>query len=611
MAREAEAREFVMSFVSSSETYRQQFVEKWQEVLANFIVDGAQSYNTGGFRTPYSRDRIYKGSKSRIMLKDPETHKLVMVYASKLMRSLFGDNKHEYIQAAPVGYEDDQKSQTVTRLLRYGWSLPGHFRTLVETIVDMLLFGTSVVELGWHYEEREMVVRTVEYGLGIESSTTMQARVPVYDDPLIRPIDIMDFYPDPARYRIQEMSGAAKRFRMNSFEARRMAATEIYSSAAVEEAINNGKGSDPRQASPDFRAGLDQPAEKHSAPDFRDMTGYEYFGMVPWEEDGSTRRVITVLNNVVVRNDPFPYADANLPFHTFIINPVQGRFYGISPAEVIRYDQSFADAMKMLLAEAIVRQVHPPIAYDPDADPDVAAIKAWKADALIAVRGGPASIGTVKYSADIQAGFAMMQGLKSSIQEGSGMLGGISGENGPDREAASVGVQRIQMALDRPELAAMVIENECLPPIGRAMLARFQQFILDTDDLKKRIGELPEPVWLGDIMGDYDVRFVGSRMVASRQMKLQSFDRLMGYAQVSPAFQAFLPNIEIAQTLIGDWMELPELAAAVGDPKNIQANIMAAQMMGQPNGANNGVPTSSEPAGMMPAQASGGPQGGG
>jgi hypothetical protein len=37
-------------------------------------------------------------------------------------------------------------------------------------------------------------------------------------------------------------------------------------------------------------------------------------------------------------------------------------------AEVIRFRSSFADALKMLVAEAI-RSVHPPIAYDADADP--------------------------------------------------------------------------------------------------------------------------------------------------------------------------------------------------------------------------------------------------
>jgi len=50
---------FVMSFISASDKFRQQFVEKWQEVVSNFIVDGAQTFNTGGETSPYSRSKVY------------------------------------------------------------------------------------------------------------------------------------------------------------------------------------------------------------------------------------------------------------------------------------------------------------------------------------------------------------------------------------------------------------------------------------------------------------------------------------------------------------------------------------------------------------------------
>src|SRR6185436_18695580 len=139
------------------------------------------------------------------------------------------------------------------------------------------------------------------------------------------------------------------------------------------------------------------------------------------------------------------------------------RFYGISPAEVIRYDQDFADALKVLLAEAVVRAVHPPIAYDPDSEVDPAHIQRWRADTLIPARGGPASVGTMQYRFDANAGFTMLGGLKASMQEASGALGAIQGEAGPDRESATGYAGRVQSAMGRPDLAALVIENECLP----------------------------------------------------------------------------------------------------------------------------------------------------
>ncbi len=607
-SKDAEAQEFAMGFVAKSDDYRAQYIDRWTEVISNFTV--VPEPDTRAQRQPYSvspyRDKTYRWNSRNIVLKDPETHKLVMTYAAKLVRTIFGDPRGEYVQADPVGWEDATKATTATKLERYAFSLPGHFRAFVEAIIDMILFGTSTVEIGWKYEEREMPVRSVSSEYGVETSTETRVRMPVYDDVCIRVLDILDFYPDPSRYRIQDMLGAAKRFRMNAAEARRVARGGLYDATKVESAIS-GAGVTATAEQPSFREGRDQPTDRDAHPDLKDMIGYEYWGEVPWDQDGSSRRVITILNNVLVRNDPYPLADPYLPFHSLIINPTQGRYYGISPAETVRYDQSFADAIKILLAEAVIRQVHPPIAFDPEADVDVAALKAWKADAIIAARGGPNAVGTIQYGANVANGFAMLQGLKVGIQDASGALGGIQGEPGPARESATVGVQRLQFAMDRPELAAMILENECLPPIGAAILRRYQQFLMDTDDLKKRVGELPEPVWIGDIMGDFDIRFVGSRRAISRQAKMQAWDRVMAMAQTIPAFQMALPTIEMAKAMIGDLLELPELAAKIGNPQNALMNALAMQIAAGGGGpARNGVPTASEPAGLLPAQAAGG-----
>lgn len=608
---ESRAYKFVMEFISASDkATRQPYVERWQEILGNFIVD--PTYGTGNSATgPYRRPgRIYTSRKRDVVLKDPETHKVVMTYAAKLVRALYGSRDREYIKAKPRGWEDaPQKAPTVSRLLRYDFALPGHFRTLVESKVDMLLFGTSIIECSWCYEEREMPVRSVVSEMGVETYTETRLSVPTYDDVKLTTVDPVDFYPDPSRYRIQDMPGAAKRFKMNAIEANYQVANERYDKEAVKKAVENlGRHSSTTTTpSENFRAGLDQPQDTSTVSDFREMIGYEYWGDVPWEDDyGSSRRVITVLNNVVVRNDPWPLADPALPWHTMIINPVQGRFWGLSPAEVIRYDQDFADVIKILLAEAIIRQVHPPIAFDPSSDVDVGALKAWKADALITARGGPASVGVLSYNANVANGFAMLSGLKNSMQEASGALGAIQGEPGPSRESASVGTQRIQFAMDRPELAGMVIENECLPPLGLAMLRRNQQF-LDSEGLQKRIGEQPESVWIGDIMGEFDVEFVGTRMSMSRQEKLQSYQTLAGIAGAIPPLQAQIPWTDIARELVGDVLQLPEVAARMQDPRMVAMNMAMMQALGPGGPANNGVPASPQPAGMLPAQSMGAP----
>jgi len=607
MANErVEAYDFVMSFIAASEKYKNQFEAKWREILSNFMVDfDDNDLATGGQRQlgqadPYRGNRIYRPTRNTIRLKDPETHRLVMTYSSKLVRAIFGDPKREYVQAAPSGYEDATKATTVTRLLRYDFGLPGMFRTFVETTVDMVLFGTSVVEAGWKYDEREMSVRSVSSEFGVETSESSIVRVPVYDDPVITPVDVACFYPDPSRYRIQDMMGAAKQFKINAIEARRMAAIGVYDKDPTERAIFEGVGGKlpPKNS---FRVGIDQP-QPQGVPSFGEMIGYEYSGEVPYSS-GSKRQRVTILNGQVVRIDP--YDEYYLPFHSFTINPVQGRFYGVSPAEVVRSDQSLADAIKILLAEAVIRQVHPPIAYDSDADFDVAKLREWKADLPIPVRGGPSAIGTLRYDANVQSGFAMLSGLKESIQQASGALGGIQGENGPDRESATGANQRIQMALDRPELAGMLLESDTLPCLASSLLRLNQRYILDTEDLKKRIGEMPEPAWIGDIMGDFDIAFVGSRQVTSRQDKLQSYDRLTAMASAIPNLMVQIPWDQIARELVGDLLQLPEVAAQMQDPALVMQNAQMAQALGAGAANGNGQATAPEPAGMTAPQAAG------
>jgi len=606
----------VMSFVASSEKYRSQFLDKWEEVIQNFIVQPQREPERVG-SSPYRRSgSIYRTNetKKRVILKDGETHKVVMTYVAILMTQLFAHPRNEYVTALPVGWEDSsERGPTVTKLLRYVFSLPGHFRTFVETLTDTILVGTSVIESPWSYEEKQMIVRTVSSDMYGEQSSEQMMAVPSYDDIKLRNIDVLDFYPDPAHYRIQDSCMVAKKFRMTAYEARKLAAAEIYDKVKVEEAIRSGVNSSGRDKD-SFRKGLDQPLDTEALTAFQEMTGYEGWGEFPDDvgikdqdtKQAFTRGVVTVLNGIDVRSKAWPLADPHAPFHTFIINPVQGRFYGISPAEVIRYDQSFADALKMLLAEAVIRQVHPPIAYDSDAEFDTVKLRAWQPDIPIPIRGGPSAIGTLRYDANVANGFAMMSGVKVGMQEDSGALGALQGQSGPDRESATVGSNRYQYAKNRPELAAMVIEKECLPPLAQAILRRYQQFLGGIDDLKSRVGELPEPAWLGDIMGDFDIQFVGSRLVNTRQDRLQAYDRMTAMALQVPTFAAMVPWADIGRSMIGDVLDLPEVAVKIADPGVMAQNMAMMQQFG-PGGAQNGVANASEPPGMMPAQAAGGP----
>src|SRR5262245_838529 len=102
MSSNADYYDFAMSFVSTSDAYKRQFIDKWRRVLANFMVEAA--YDDVAHTTPYSRsNRVYSNRRRQVILKDPETHKALMTYAAKLMQACFGDKDRAYISARPRG----------------------------------------------------------------------------------------------------------------------------------------------------------------------------------------------------------------------------------------------------------------------------------------------------------------------------------------------------------------------------------------------------------------------------------------------------------------------------------------------------------------------------
>jgi len=628
----ADKFDFLMGFVSVSKDYKSQFIDKWREVLSNFIVEPHEFAGNSSVGRPYDTPRRaarhgysldHRNSPGgSIILKDGETHKAVMTYAAGMTLSVIGDPRGEFVQASPVGYEDaESKAPTTTALLRYCFGLPGHFRTFVEAFVDMILMGTAIVESPWRFQQREMPVREIEFIEGVgEVDTSTRQLVTSYDDPALRVVSNEDFFPDPSESRIQDMPGVAKKFRMTGLQARMMAQRGIYTKDGVEDAINHamkmhkdGRGkSETRDYDDHFREGIDSPYRREQMGDFVPMIGYEYWGDLPWEDDeGSSRGVVTALAGQLVRpggSIPYPLSDPELPFHEFVINPVKGRFYGVSPAEVIRYSQDLQDAMMRLLTMAVMRRVMPPVVIDSDADLDVAAIRNWSPDMPIVARGGPNAAGTLNYGADVFSGFNHVALGKQQMQEQSGAVASVQGQPVGGRASATEAQFTQRQAVGRPELAAALVERESMPSVARGVLRRYQQFLDDSEALADRVGEQPNPAWIGDIMGDFDVKFTGSRQAMSRQEKLQAYDRLAGLTAAIPAAQAQVPWNEILQHLIGQVLELPEVAAKVGNENDMLINLLLQAMQGQGQGAGNGNSTvpGAEPAGAILAQVSGG-----
>ncbi len=608
------ALDFLNGWISAGEKLIEDKVDVWREVMANVLVLPYPE-QASATTNPYGKPRQH--DVRNMVLKDPESSQIAETFRDNMMGALFGDPEGKYIVAQPVGYEDTTKADTATRLLKYDFGLNGVYRTMSESMLDLAMFGTVVVETPWRTDTKDIIVRELIEQAGITSDRQFRDKVVTYDDPEICQIDLLDWYPDPEEPRLEKGRGAAKGFLLTPSRARAMAEDGTYDREAVEKAIGKAHrawADKQEQRKRELRHRTDAAQTSTSFNEnFDTMKAYEYWGEVPWDSaDGIQRRVVTKINGVIVRNDPWPLTDPDLPFHVLVINPVKGRHYGKAPAEIVRYTQDFADAMLMLIAEATVRQVHPPIAIDISKDVDPGAVRAWDPDAVIAVDGPTAgAVETIQYASNIFQGVQFQQQLKTQMQQASGALGPVQGLGlGVNRASATEAQNTFAKAMTKIEAVAQLLEKDGLPSIARGLLRRNQQFLDEKQDLVDRVGELPESVWLGDIMGDFDIQFVGTRNAIGRQVKLQAYDRLVALSQAMPQMVAArVPWDKVLEILFGEILQAPEIAqvfAAQPEAQGAMMNNMILQAMAQQAGVEGGgVPQTGQAPGLSPEQAAG------
>jgi hypothetical protein len=288
--------------------------------------------------------------------------------------------------------------------------------------------------------------------------------------------------------------------------------------------------------------------------------------------------------------------------------PRLGSFWGVSPAEVIRYDQDFADVMKMMLADAVVRMTHPSPVVNKFSNVDYERLRKPRPDIPIRVEGDPRSaIAWPDFSPPLGPGFQMYSGVKQQMREASGALGAIQGLGlGSKRFSATEASRTFDAALDRPELFAQVVEREFLPQIGKYTLELYQENLgPETEEIQKRVGESTIPAVLADILPGFDVEYVGSRLLNDSQ-QADSFREIIA-ASANPLVSQLIPWIPLLQKYFRK-IGADEVAAMVGNPDLVKLHLTLTQLAGPTNalsGNNNQTTPSQPPSGLLPAQIAG------
>jgi len=614
--RDEEIAEFIMSFVKESDELRDEYKHIWLETAENYLM---KPYSEGMARdkdypltTYYPQDYgKASGVSSWSMLKDSESHQVVETLLGSVLLSLFGEPG--FIQARRRGLEDTFMASTTTRLLEYDLEIQGHYRTFYQWLKDAFIFGTGIMTAEWDYIEAPELERSFDLVGNIEVPTEFLNPSKVqYDDPRMENVDLLDFFPMPGETRLNRMRGCVKRFTMLGREALDEGKSNPrWDLAAVKRAVNAGMTEDTPQLEDlqEFE-GLDRPVKRTPHPDYIQLTGYEFFGEVPWKVDsegGTNWQVLTCLGGeTVAQKKVWPFKRQRLPFYDFTVNPMTNRFYGISPLETARFSQDFADTVLNCIADAVVKMTHPPWLVDRNANVRSAKLREFHPNVPIETDKMD-GVEQLTYAPPLGDAMNVMFQQKQGVREMSGannVVQGLGFSGGVPRSASAASIEN-QRAGIRPETIAQFIEKDALPQIGQALVLLNQQFLDDSGALQDRIGSRPNPASIFDIMADQDIKFVGSRSQHNRQTRVEAYERAAQVIGQLPVAQMF-PWAEFMVRYLRD-LDLHELEQFVADPQSMQIYGELAQQSGGGNPASNGNDAGQRlsPSGLEPAQAAG------
>lgn len=582
---------FVMQVVEDAERGRDWFLPRWEESWTNYLVlPRGEVYLSTRTDDPLSRNRnVFPRRAGYAQLKDPESHQVVESLLAETLTQLFPEDG--YVKAKPTGGEDFPLAQGVNQIIETVLGRPRHQRVLYQWLKDAFIVGTGVTFGDWEFEEDYEIVRTIAEVEGLSVSQYARVLTTIKDDCRFDNVDITDFYPVPGADNFDDLKGAARRVELFGPELMREAEDAQpehgWDTGALEEAVGLGfEGIENTEET--FRIGLDRDESDRPMPEFKPVVGYEYWGEVPWagtEDDpidnGSRRRRLLVVNGLLVREQDWPLKRARVPFFDITVNPISGRLYGLSPLEVIRFDQDFADVLKQMLARAVVKSVNPPHVISSTQSVSPAKVAAFREDVPIVVEGDVrTAFAQAQYQPPIQQADAIYQGIvKPQMREASGSRGFVIGQAESKRQSASEAGMLARGQYARPNMIAQFIEKVSLPPMGEFILDQYALNIEDNATLVERYGE-DFPVSLQDLQRKHDVRFVGGRREHDQLSRATSMERFLAVVAQVPEIRAEVPWTEFLK-LYTKAIDLPDLVALIGNSEILSNNLQMQALLSQ------------------------------
>lgn len=577
-----EELEFVADCLEKGQRQRSPREPVWNESMSNYLValPGERAVPfIGSDSVTTSSSLRRENPRARSQLKSTETSQAIDALAAQGIAMMMPNM--DFLRATPVGSDDPEKARYLSRLLQRTLQAPGNYGTNYLAFKDGFILGTAIMEIGWSTRSRIQVapvpVFDEETGMLIGRDSDV-AEVVYRDAPLIKNIDRYDFWTDPSGTRISEdMVFVIKRFRLTSQEAWRLAEAGVYRKEQVKAAIRNASGVRKSQSEDGYMDRFPD-ISMDTATRYKMLTGFEcwceYPGKVP--KGQARNRVITVLEGENVRSHINPFYDGEFPFVEVVLNPVPGRFDGLSPAEVVRYIQDSLDGLMMvandtadLAARGVLLKAH---AFGGNDDQ---LRRRLPGDVINCVNPDALKPLPVDTSA---LGFAQSEMMRRAqmIQQGTGAnQPEISG----DRQTATGVSEAVRLASQRVDLMVRLVEKDNYPRIGRLLHSRLRQFL--SPEREATIAGERFPMTLEEIDFDADIAFNGSNQAENKFQTAAKYREAINVLGSNP--DLVLVNPGLVTRYLRDGIDLVEAEEIVQEHRE---NLMKLRQQGMENQQN-------------------------
>ena len=433
----------------------------------------------------------------------------------------------------------------------------------VDMFLTADLYGTAIFRYGWKQEEERLLYRQAIEAAGKRHEKLATRMRETFNGPNWKPIDILDFFPQPAIRDINDMDWVIEREYVDLDEL------EVLSKSRSEEGIGeyDRTGYLKLKQSHMLRE-IDRQMEQRrnyirspfTEDEARKMEKYakpvellHMWGYVPSEfrsPDEAPKRVITLANRqVIMRNRPIPFWIGKIPYGSY--RPLRDPhfFHGQGKMEVGERLQLTANRIANQKLDALDLFVDPVFAYDRQKSVDTRNLY-MRSGKLVGVDGPPgdALMPIIPNLSQLREAYTEIEDLYRWLQEGTGIIEGqISPAPGSSRTTAREFLSRQEAASTRLIVETRFAEEMWLEPLANAFHALNKQFlpmprqlrILGNEALVNPVtGQPQDPeifsIDLEDVNQDYDVRARGATLTMSKAARQQNLVLLLQATQSHP-----------------------------------------------------------------------------